>query len=104
MTRGSASKSEMTMGHFTREVAPFYYALADAFTICDAYHCSIFGPTSPNRNFLFTGTSGLSAGYSGALAVKNAVEELSECADPGLIRLGRLELDHLRRAAGTRPA
>ena len=49
----------MTMGYFTRDDLPFYYALADAFTICDAYHCSIFGPTSPNRMFLFTGTSGL---------------------------------------------
>ena len=76
-------KGEMTMGHFTREDLPFYYALADAFTVCDAYHCSIFGPTSPNRNFLFTGTSGLSAGYDGALVVKNSIEEESEVADPG---------------------
>jgi hypothetical protein len=25
-----------------------HYALADAVTICDAYHCSLFGPTDPN--------------------------------------------------------
>ncbi len=25
----------MTMGHYTREDLPFYYALADAFTVCD---------------------------------------------------------------------
>ncbi|HEY3706896.1 MAG TPA: alkaline phosphatase family protein, partial [Terracidiphilus sp.] len=25
----------LTMGHYTREDLPFYYALADAFTICD---------------------------------------------------------------------
>ena len=77
-------KGEMTMGHFTREDLPFYYALADAFTVCDAYHCSIFGPTSPNRNFLFTGTSGLSARYDGPLVVRNAntSEETSEVADP----------------------
>ena len=49
------------MGHFTRADLPFYYALADAFTICDAYHCSIFGPTNPNRLYLFTGTSGLTS-------------------------------------------
>ncbi|HEY3814299.1 MAG TPA: phospholipase C, phosphocholine-specific [Caulobacteraceae bacterium] len=77
-------KGPMTMGHFTRENLPFYYALADAFTICDAYHCSIFGPTSPNRNFLFTGTSGLSAGYDGPLVVKNAPDEPNEAADPAL--------------------
>ncbi|HWE47137.1 MAG TPA: phospholipase C, phosphocholine-specific [Caulobacteraceae bacterium] len=79
-----AVKGPMTMGHFTREDLPFYYALADAFTVCDAYHCSIFGPTSPNRNFLFTGTSGLSAGYDGPLVVKNAPDEPNEAADPAL--------------------
>ena len=44
----------LTMGYFTRDDIPFYHALADAFTICDAYHCSVFGPTNPNRLFLFT--------------------------------------------------
>jgi phospholipase C len=38
-----------TMGYFTRSELPFYYALADAFTICDGYHCSVLGPTDPNR-------------------------------------------------------
>ncbi len=37
---------------------PFNYALADAFTICDGYHQSILGPTSPNRMYFWTGTSG----------------------------------------------
>ena len=39
----------LTMGYFSRGDLPFYYALADAFTICDAYHCSVLGPTDPNR-------------------------------------------------------
>ena len=39
----------LTMGYLTRADLPFYYALADAFTICDGYHCSVFGPTNPNR-------------------------------------------------------
>jgi phospholipase C len=77
-----AAKTAMTMGYFTRADLPFYYALADAFTICDAYYCSIFGPTSPNRNFLFTGTSGLSAGYDGVLAVRNSYLEFNETALP----------------------
>ncbi len=38
-----------TLGYYTRGDLPFYYALADAFTICDAYHCSVIGPTDPNR-------------------------------------------------------
>ena len=36
----------VTMGYFTRADLGFYYALADAFTICDNYHCSVLGPTS----------------------------------------------------------
>ncbi|HEY2070350.1 MAG TPA: phospholipase C, phosphocholine-specific [Rhizomicrobium sp.] len=77
-----AKKGPMTMGHFTRADIPFYHALADAFTICDAYHCSIFGPTNPNRLFLFTGTNGLSIGQDGLQAVENPPEETNEFADP----------------------
>ena len=46
----------LTMGHLARDDLPFYYALADAFTICDGYHASMFGPTQPNRLFLMTGS------------------------------------------------
>jgi phospholipase C len=38
-----------TMGYYKRSDLPFYYGLADAFTICDGYHCSVIGPTDPNR-------------------------------------------------------
>jgi phospholipase C len=38
-----------TMGYYKRSDLGFYYALADAFTICDRYHCSVIGPTDPNR-------------------------------------------------------
>jgi phospholipase C len=38
-----------TMGYYTRADLPFYYDLADTFTICDGYHCSVLGPTDPNR-------------------------------------------------------
>jgi len=44
------------MGHFTRADIPFHFALAEAFTICDAYYCSIMGPTWPNRMYWMTGT------------------------------------------------
>jgi phospholipase C len=44
------------MGYHTRADLPFHYALADAFTICDRYHCSVFGPTWPNRLYWMTGT------------------------------------------------
>src|SRR6201996_5887237 len=76
------AKSPMTMGYFTRQDIPFYYALADAFTVCDAYHCSIFGPTNPNRMFLFTGTGGLAAGNDGPQVAVNPPDEPNETADP----------------------
>ena len=47
-TDGDAN-GPVTMGYFTRAELPFYHALADAFTICDGYHCSVLGPTDPNR-------------------------------------------------------
>jgi phospholipase C len=46
----------MTMGYYERADLPFYYALADHFTLCDAYHCSILGPTHPNRLMANSGT------------------------------------------------
>src|SRR6266513_2358269 len=39
----------LTMGYYTRADLPFYYAVADAFTVCDNYFCSVIGPTDPNR-------------------------------------------------------
>ena len=45
------------MGYHTRADIPFQFALAEAFTICDAYHCSLLGPTWPNRMFWMTGTN-----------------------------------------------
>jgi phospholipase C len=39
----------LTMGYYTRNDLSFYYALADAFTICDHHFCSVIGPTDPNR-------------------------------------------------------
>jgi phospholipase C len=44
------------MGYYTREDIPFQFALAEAFTLCDAYHSSVMGPTWPNRMYWMTGT------------------------------------------------
>ncbi|TKK69429.1 phospholipase C, phosphocholine-specific [Ilyomonas limi] len=46
----------MTMGYYTREDLPFYYALADAFTVCDQHFCSSLTGTTPNRLYFWTGT------------------------------------------------
>jgi phospholipase C len=44
------------MGHYTREDIPFQFALAESFTVCDRYFCSVLGPTWPNRLYLMSGT------------------------------------------------
>jgi len=46
----------LTLGYFTREDIPFYYALADAFTVCDQNFCSSLTGTTPNRLYFWTGT------------------------------------------------
>ena len=45
-----------TMGYYLKEDIPFYYDLAANFTICDRYHCSILGPTHPNRLMAISGS------------------------------------------------
>ncbi|MEV7405781.1 phosphocholine-specific phospholipase C [Streptomyces sp. NPDC091267] len=52
------AKGAGTMAHVTRKDIPFHYALADAFTVCDAYHCSFLGATDPNRYYAWTGYVG----------------------------------------------
>ncbi|WP_214102871.1 phosphocholine-specific phospholipase C [Acrocarpospora catenulata] len=52
------AKTPGTMAYLTREDLPFHYALADAFTVCDAFHCSVLGPTDPNRFYMWTGHTG----------------------------------------------
>jgi len=65
-----AAKSPLSMAYLTREDIPFHYALADAFTICDAYHCSLLGPTDPNRMHMWTGWVG-NNGTGGGPALDN---------------------------------
>ena len=60
-----ASKGPVTMAYLNRDDIPYHYALADAFTVGDGYHCSIFGPTNPNRCYLWTGCIG-NVNYLGA--------------------------------------
>ncbi|PWJ57875.1 phospholipase C [Dyadobacter jejuensis] len=50
------SDMPLTMGYYTREDIPFYYNLADSFTVCDHNFCSSLTGTSPNRCFFWTGT------------------------------------------------
>lgn len=55
---GNSAYADMplTLGYYNREDVPFYYALADAFTVCDQHFCSSLTGTTPNRLFYWTGT------------------------------------------------
>lgn len=53
---GAPSPAEV-MGYMTRSDLPVSYALADAYTVCDRYFCSVMGPTWPNRFYGHAGTS-----------------------------------------------
>ncbi len=59
------------MGYYTRADLPFYYALADAFTICDNYHCSVLGPTHPNRLMSLSGTIDPTGAAGGPVLITN---------------------------------
>jgi phospholipase C len=62
------------MGYYNRADIPFQFALADAFTLCDAYHCSVMGPTWPNRMYWMTGTIDPD-GHDGGPIIDNVVPE-----------------------------
>jgi phospholipase C len=50
-----------TMGYFTRQDLPLFHALAENFTLCDRYFCSVLGPTDPNRLYSMSATIDLNA-------------------------------------------
>jgi phospholipase C len=54
--RVDGKNAPYVMGYHTRADVPFQFALAEAFTICDAYHCSAMASTWPNRMYWMTGT------------------------------------------------
>ena len=72
-------KHNHSMGYYKREDIPFQFALAEAFTLCDAYHCSIHAGTNPNRTFMWTGTND-AKGDKGGPVIDNGYDTLG--ADP----------------------
>jgi phospholipase C len=65
------NKGVTTMTYHTRQDLPYQFALADAFTVCDNYHCSLLGPTDPNRYHMWTGWVG-NDGTAGGPVITNA--------------------------------
>ncbi|MFC4332980.1 phosphocholine-specific phospholipase C [Streptomyces andamanensis] len=44
-----------SLGYLDRTDIPFHHALADAYTVCDAYFSSALSATGPNRTYLWSG-------------------------------------------------
>jgi len=65
----------MTMGYYERADLPFHWALADAFTLCDHYFCSILGPTHPNRLMANTGTIDPAGTHGGPVTDTNSAPD-----------------------------
>jgi phospholipase C len=53
------------MGYYTRADMPYYYGVADAWTLCDNYFCSVLGETTPNRLYAMSGFNDPNGLYGG---------------------------------------
>jgi (E)-4-hydroxy-3-methyl-but-2-enyl pyrophosphate reductase len=74
VVRGRVDAVGVTAGASAPEDIPFQYALADAFTLCDAYHCATQTGTNTNRLFLWTGTND-PAGSMGGPSISNSHDD-----------------------------
>jgi phospholipase C len=77
-------KHAHAMGYYRKADIPFQYALADAFTLCDSYHCAMQTGTNSNRLFLWTGTNDPS-GQHGGPSISNSHDDFADkggAADP----------------------
>ncbi|QSI29085.1 phospholipase C, phosphocholine-specific [Variovorax sp. RKNM96] len=79
-------KNTESMGYYKEAEVQFQFALANAFTVCDAYHCGMHTGTNSNRLFHWTGTNGpsgeTSTGPAGVASIDNTWENLRYPWDP----------------------
>ncbi|HVV77752.1 MAG TPA: phospholipase C, phosphocholine-specific [Mycobacteriales bacterium] len=71
----SAKSRLITLGYLDRHDIPFHYALAEAYTIGDAYHCSVLSATGPNRSYHWSGTIDAQQKFSDSTAYNGGDEK-----------------------------
>src|SRR3954470_2759779 len=76
VTATAGTPNHFVMAYYTRADVPWHMALADGFTVCDAYFSSVLGATFPNRYMLMTGTID-PAGRNGGPAYDNTVRRFT---------------------------
>lgn len=79
MSNWPDQKQPHAMGYYAQSDIPFHWALAEAFTLCDAYHCSFQGGTNTNRLFHWTGTND-GEGRAGGPSISNSHDTLPDKA------------------------
>ncbi len=87
--RWVSAKGAASMVHYARGDIPFHCALADAFTVCDAYHASVMGPTNPNRYYLMSGSAG-QGGANGGPVIDNSEGPYSWTTLPEILTRARI--------------
>ncbi|MFE9607152.1 alkaline phosphatase family protein [Streptomyces sp. NPDC006012] len=70
--KADGANGPYVMGYYTREDIPFQFALAENFTVCDTYFCSVFGPTWPNRLMWMTGSIDPAGTHGGPITSNSA--------------------------------
>ncbi|KWR76538.1 phosphocholine-specific phospholipase C [Cupriavidus sp. IDO] len=81
MNKWPTYKNTQSMGFYTEAELDFQFALANAFTICDAYHCGFHGGTNTNRLFHWTGTND-PTGANGGPSIDNSGDSFTGSNTP----------------------
>jgi len=71
------TNGSFTMGYYTQQDIPFHWALAQSFTLLDNYHCSVMGPTDPNRLHWEMGTNDPQGKAGGPVLETGGVHDLT---------------------------
>jgi phospholipase C len=65
--------------YYTQADLPFYYWLNSTFAMCDRFFSSVIGPTWPNRDFLYAGTSaGVRNTFERTISSRTIYDELND--------------------------
>jgi len=65
--RGAPGGPSPAMGYYERRDLPWYFRVAQAFTLCDHHHAPVLGPSHPNQMFALSGSIDPGGGHGGPL-------------------------------------
>lgn len=77
-----SSNNDYSTSYYLAAQRPFMSELALNFTTCDAYHCSILGPTYPNRYFMHAGMTQALDNSSTTSSLPTIWDQLNQSGGP----------------------